>query len=169
MTELSSVDILFPLKMIPSTLMISPVYTWTTSPTKSSYTLILTIYPFLTTLTFFLAATSFNFLNCLSFMYSLPAVTALIMQTAKIIETPSSHPDLSPWVIIPRIKEAKAAKHKIWMVWSSKVERIISKRVLGSLTIGSLLPYFLSLYALSYELGLIPFFLFVLRTLSKPS
>lgn len=35
-TELSSVDILFPLKMIPSTLIISPVYTWTTSPTKSS-------------------------------------------------------------------------------------------------------------------------------------
>jgi len=37
------------------------------------------------------------------------------------------------------------------------VERTISKRVFGYLTMGSLLPYFLILSALSYWFGLIPF------------
>ncbi len=117
-TELSSVDILFPLNTIPSTEIIYPVSTWTTSPTNNSYTLIFIIYPFLITFTFFLDATSFNFLNCLSFIYSLPAVTALIIVTAKIIETPYNQPDFKPWVSIPNTKDAIAAKHNIWIVLS---------------------------------------------------
>lgn len=35
------------------------------------------------------------------------------MTTAKIIETPSNQPDLIPWLNIPNIKDAKAAKQSI--------------------------------------------------------
>ncbi len=35
------------------------------------------------------------------------------MTTAKIIETPSSQPDLIPWLNIPNINDAIAAKHSI--------------------------------------------------------
>jgi len=97
-----------------------------------------------------------------------PEATTAIIVTAKIIEAPYSHPYLNPWVAIPKVKDNKAAAHKICIVLSSKFYITISHNVFGGFTIGALVPYCTDLQFISLESPVIPFYRFDLRSLNKP-
>ena len=88
-----------------------------------------------------------------------------MIATARMIETPYSHPSDQPCDSTPRIKDASAAKHSIWMVWSSKFSIIMSQRVLGYFTTGSFWPNLFARSFLSASEKGIPFCSHSLRTL----
>lgn len=61
--------------------------------------------------------------------------------------------------MIPKVKDTAAAKHKIWIVLSSKFSRIISHNVFGGLTIGALVPNLSERQLRSLPSAEIPFYL----------
>ena len=79
---------------------------------------------FLITLTFFLVAIAFNFLNCCYLTQSLPDVTVTMMTTATRIDAPYIHPCYQPYVATPKIKDTIDATHKILNMSSSKLATI---------------------------------------------
>ena len=86
------------------------------------------------------------------------AVTAEIITTARMIEAPSNQPYLIPCMITPKTRDRIAAAHRILIVSSSNVAKIISVRVLGGLTIGALVANVLLLHYRSLAAPEIPFF-----------
>lgn len=79
---------------------------------------------FLITLTFFLDAIAFNFLNCCYLTQSLPDVTVTMITTATKIDAPYIHPCYQPYVATPKIKDTTDATHNILNMSSSKLATI---------------------------------------------
>lgn len=80
-----------------------------------------------------------------------------MITTARMMEAPSSHPSLIPCMKMPNASDRIAAPHKIFMVSSSKVAKIMSVIVLGGLVMASLVPNFLIRQSLSLAVPVMPF------------
>lgn len=86
------------------------------------------------------------------------AVTAEIITTARMMDAPSSQPYLIPCMITPKTRDRMAAAHRIRIVSSSNVAKIISVKVLGGLTMGALVAKVLLLHYRSLAAPDTPFF-----------
>lgn len=90
------------------------------------------------------------------------------MTTANIMEAPSSQPSLIPCIKTPSASDIMAAAHRILIVSSSNVAKIMSVKVRGGLTMGALVPNFLILQSLSLLDPDIPVLRFVFNLLYNP-